>query len=237
MDDPSRRAGTASPGGDAPLVEVRTVGVAPAGMPQVTVHVSNVIAYGSPAPQQMHPHVQPQSMTSSATSASSPIAAPSPTPFAMMTDDASLRAREALVRSGPARVLGRIVGFGLVALMIALLFLMVLGVSPLAVLIAEVPVTTLAVVAFVVARRAGVGVGSHHLEREVLRVAAEHHGVVRVAVLARATGRSLRECQVALDALVTAGHATVDADDRGGLLYRVPDLEPGSVRNLLEENR
>jgi hypothetical protein len=35
---------------------------------------------------------------------------------------------------------------------------------------------------------------------------------------------------VAIDAMVASGHATVDADDAGNLVYRIPDLEPRKAK-------
>jgi hypothetical protein len=104
--------------------------------------------------------------------------------------------------------------------------LLPLGVPAFAVALAELPTLAIAVAAFVVGARAGGGPGGHQLEQAILRVAAQNGGVFRVVGIAQATGRPLKECQLAIDAMVASGHATVDADDRGGLVYRVPDLEP-----------
>jgi hypothetical protein len=143
-----------------------------------------------------------------------------------MRRDATERTMEAVTRRGPARLLAYTIGIGMLALMAGLFVLPSLGVPLAAVLLAEIPCALIAGSAFVLGRRAGEGVGTHHLEQAILRVAAENQGVVRVVALAQATGRPLRECQIAIDAMVASGHATVDSDDRGTLVYRVPDLEP-----------
>jgi hypothetical protein len=145
---------------------------------------------------------------------------------AMMREDAAQRAMEAVSRRGPARVLAYSVGAVMIATALALLLLLPLGVPGFAVALAEVPTLAIAVAAFVMGARAGAGPGGHQLEQAILRVAAQNEGVFRVVAVAQATGRPLKECQLAVDAMVASGHATVDADDRGGLVYRIPDLEP-----------
>ena len=149
-----------------------------------------------------------------------------PSVVSMMKQDASQRAMDAVARRGPARLLGYGVGATMLVMMFGLMLLPSAGVPLLVVLLAELPCAIIAFFAFMMGRRAGEGVGSHHLEQAILKVASEHEGLVRVVALAQATGRPLRECQIAIDAMVTSGHATVDADEHGVLIYRVPDLEP-----------
>ncbi len=139
----------------------------------------------------------------------------------LVRDDASDRALEGLARRGPARLLA----FGVAALATlgalgSLAAWSTIGSLALAWL---VPCGVTAVVAFVVGLRTERGVIRHPLEPAALRHAFAHGGVVRIGQLAHETGRSLRECQAGLDALVSAGHAILDSDEQGGLMYRIPD--------------
>ena len=186
-------------------------------MPGVSVQVQNIVA---PAPP-MQPYPYAPVAPVAQVGAERPQGV-----VALMREDASQKAMEAVSRRGPARMLAYSVGAVMVATMVALLLLLPLGVPAFAVAVAEVPCLAIAVAAFVIGKRAGDGPGGHQLEQAILRVAAQNDGVFRVVHVAQATGRPLKECQLAIDAMVAAGHATVDADDRGGLVYRVPDLEP-----------
>jgi hypothetical protein len=150
--------------------------------------------------------------------------------LAMMRDDAAQKTMEAVARGGPARVLGFGVGGVSVAAMVVAVLLVPFAGAPAAVLLAMIPLGVIAFIAFWLGARAGRGLSSHHLEQAILRVASEQGGVIRVVALAQATGRPLRECQVAIDAMVASGHATVDADDAGNLVYRIPDLEPRKAK-------
>ncbi|MGZ3422422.1 MAG: hypothetical protein ACXVEE_31450 [Polyangiales bacterium] len=187
-------------------------------MPGVSVHIQNVVV-----PQPMQPMMYPQP---------APMAYPQAQASMqrgvvdMMTDDAAHRTREAVARRGPARVLSFVIGGGSAALAVFLLLMIPFGASVGAVLAASIPLAIVSVIAFALGARAGHGVASHHLEQAILRLAAENRGVIRVVALAQSTGRPLRECQTAIDAMVSSGHATIEADDAGGLVYRVPDLEP-----------
>ena len=191
------------------------------GAPGVSVHIQNIApmpypgaAYPQPYPPQ-HPH--------------------QPGVVDMIRNDANQRAMEAVARRGPLRVASHVVaGLSSVALLVTLSTLF-LGASVSAVMFAALPLTAIIVVALIVGARAGRGVAHHHLEQAILKHAAEHAGVVRVVALARDTGRSLRECQTAIDAMVQAGHATVEADDSGSLVYRIPELEPARPRTLVAE--
>jgi hypothetical protein len=190
-------------------------------MPGVSVQISNVVG---PMPVYPHPHAYPQ---------------PQPQPHQpgvvdMMRVDASQRAMEAVARRGPARVLGTVIGVGASVMMVGVLSTIFLGASVAAVLFGAIPLAVIAVMAFVFAARAGRGVASHHLEQSILELASRNAGVVRVVSLAQMTGRSLRECQTAIDAMVHSGHATVEADDQGALVYRIPDLEPKRVELTAE---
>ena len=197
--------------------------------PGVSVHISNVI--GTPAAPAFYPpaavaYAPYGSAAGSIVHAGSAPPSEGPGVVSMMRDDAAQRTMDAVARRGPARMLAYGVGTFVLVLMAGLLLLLTVGVPLAAVILAEVPCAAIAAIAFVIGRRAGDGVGGHHLEQAILRVAAEHEGVVRVVALARATGRPLRECQTAIDAMVASGHATVDSDERGTLVYRIPDLEP-----------
>jgi hypothetical protein len=196
--------------------------------PGVTVTVQNIVV--QPQPVMPVPYGQPMHLAQ-------PMQPMQPAidrgVVGMMKDDASQRAMEAVARRGPARVLAYGVGLGTAALGAVLLTMIALGASW-GVLLLAVPLFVASVVSFVIGARAGQGVASHHLEQAILRVASEHQGVVRVVAIAQATGRPLRECQTAIDAMVSSGHATVEADEHGALIYRVPDLEPH--RPLLVQN-
>lgn len=182
--------------------------------PGVSVQISNVVA---PAPMMMAPPY----------AAPYPAAPPAqPSVVDMMRVDASQKAMDAVARRGPARVLGFLLGTGASLMLVALMVTLAAGASGTAVAIAAVPLSLVAVVGFVIAVRAGRGVDGHHLERSILELASKNQGIVRVVALAQATGRPLRECQTAIDAMVSSGHATVEADEGGSLLYRIPDLEP-----------
>lgn len=202
---------------------------------QVTV-ISNVVgqpypappAYGAPYPQP--PGAYPQGAPQGGPYALPPARAQEKGAFAMMRDDAAQKTMEAVARSGPARMLGFTVGGVCVAAMLVSALLVPFAGAPAAVLLAMIPLGLIAAIAVWLGARAGRGISSHHLEQATLRVAAEHGGVVRVVSLAQATGRPLRECQLAIDAMVASGHATVDADDAGNLVYRIPDLEPRKER-------
>lgn len=183
--------------------------------PGVSVQISNVVGT-APAP---YPVAYP------------PYPAAPPVPqqpgvVDMIRKDASVRAMDAVARRGPARVLGLVVGGGASLLLVILLSTLLAGASATAVGIASIPVAFVAAVGFVLAARAGRGVEGHHLEQAILELASRNEGVVRVVALAQSTGRPLRECQTAVDAMVSSGHATVEADEGGSLLYRIPDLEP-----------
>jgi hypothetical protein len=177
--------------------------------PAVSVQISNVVAapllpVGIPGP---------------------PVAQQAPGVVDLIRADAQQRALHAVARRGPARVLGFGLGAGASLLLLGLMASMFAGLSAAVVAAAAVPVALVAVGGFTVALRAGRGVEGHPLERAILDLAAGNDGVVRVVALARHTGRPLRECQTAVDAMVSAGHATVEADEAGSLVYRVPDLE------------
>jgi hypothetical protein len=150
--------------------------------------------------------------------------------LAMMRDDAAQKTMEAVARGGPARMLGFGVGGVSVAAMVVAVLLVPFAGAPAAVLLAMIPLGLIALLAVWLGARAGRGLSSHHLEQAILRVASEQGGVIRVVALAQATGRPLRECQVAIDAMVASGHATVDADEAGNLVYRIPDLEPRKAK-------
>lgn len=148
--------------------------------------------------------------------------------LALVRDDAGDRALEGLARRGPARLLA----FGVAALATlgalgAVAAWSTIGSLALAWL---VPCGVTAVVAFVVGLRTERGVIRHPLEPAALRYAFAHGGVVRIGQLAHETGRSLRECQAGLDALVSAGHAILDSDEQGGLMYRIPDAHAEAPR-------
>lgn len=181
-------------------------------MPGVSVQISNVVG---PAPG-MYPQPYPQQY---------PQQPQQPGVVDMMRVDASQRAMEAVARRGPARVLATVVGVGASVMLLFLLSTLLLGASGVAVTFGAVPLAVIAITAFVFGARAGRGVASHHLEQSILELATRSGGVVRVVALAQHTGRPLRECQTAIDAMVLAGHATVEADDAGSLVYRIPDLE------------
>lgn len=178
----------------------------------VSVQISNVV--GAPPP---YPVMPPQH---------APLAPAQPGVMDMIRNDASQRAMDAVARRGPARVLSFVIGGAATFALLVLLSTLALGASVGAVMVGAVPLTAIAVAAFVVGARAGRGVASHHLEQAILELASKNGGTVRVVSLAQATGRPLRECQTAIDAMVSSGHATVEADDTGSLVYRVPDLEP-----------
>jgi hypothetical protein len=182
-------------------------------MPGVSVHIQNMVVPQTYPQQPMYAPMQPMQPTERGV-------------VGMMRDDAAHRTREAVARRGPARVLSFAVGGGSAALAVLLLLTIPFGASAFAVLLASVPLAIVSVLAFTLGARAGQGVASHHLEQAILRLASENHGVIRVVALAQSTGRPLRECQTAIDAMVSSGHATIEADDAGGLVYRVPDLEP-----------
>jgi hypothetical protein len=216
----------------APAVHVQGLpgmpGIVAPGGAQVTV-ISNVVGaqpypqpYPPPSPYGVpgapYPLAQPQPALPGAT--------PEKGAFAMMRDDAAQKTMEAVARGGPARMLGFTVGGVCVAAMLVSALLVPIAGAPAAVLLAMIPLAFIALVAFWLGARAGRGISSHHLEQAILRVASEHGGVIRVVALAQATGRPLRECQLAIDAMVASGHATVDADESGSLVYRIPDLEP-----------
>jgi hypothetical protein len=178
----------------------------------VSVVVQNVAPYPQPYPP---PHAYPP-----------PQLQHQPGVVDMIRNDANQRAMEAVARRGPVRVLAHVVaGLSSLALIVALSTLF-LGAAVAPVMFAALPLTAIIVASLIVASRAGRGVANHHLEQAILRHAAENNGVVRVVALARDTGHSLRECQTAIDAMVHSGHATVEADDSGTLLYRIPDLAP-----------
>jgi hypothetical protein len=207
-------------------------GVMTAGAPggaQVTV-ISNVVGAPYPQPPPPAPYAPyPQA------SPPAPYALPPARPaergaFAMMRDDAAQKTMEAVARGGPARVLGFTVAGVCVAAMLVSALLVPFAGAPAAVLLAMIPLALIAAVSGWLGARAGRGISSHHLEQAALRVASENSGVIRVVSLAQATGRPLRECQLAIDAMVASGHATVDADDAGNLVYRVPDLQPRKER-------
>lgn len=230
MDDPTRRnppspeAPAGPPAVNAPIASLPGMPPIPAPLPGVSVHVQNIVAPAPmmmPAAPMMHPYAAPVPPAPAQVGGER-----SQGVLSLMKEDAAQRAMEAVSRRGPARVLALTVGAVMVATMPALLGLLTLGVPAVAVAAAEVPCLVIAVAAFVIARRVGQGPGGHQLEQAILRVAAQNGGVFRVVGLAQATGRPLKECQLAVDAMVASGHATVDADDRGGLVYRVPDLEP-----------
>lgn len=185
-------------------------------MPGVSVQISNVVG---PAP---YPHPYPAQLQP-------PPYQHQPGVVDMMRTDASQRAMEAVARRGPARVLATVVGVSATVMMLVAISTLFLGASVLGVSFAAIPLAALAVTAFVFGARAGRGVASHHLEQSILELAARNAGEVRVVALAQRTGRSLRECQTAVDAMVHSGHATVEADDQGALVYRIPDLEPKRV--------
>lgn len=202
---------------------------------QVTV-ISNVV--GQPYPQQPHagyggqPYAQPGAPYPLAPmqAQAQPGAAQGRGALAMMRDDAAQKTMEAVARGGPARMLGFGVGGVSVAAMVVAVLLVPFAGAPAAVLLAMIPLGLIALLAFWLGARAGRGLSSHHLEQAILRVASEQGGVIRVVALAQATGRPLRECQVAIDAMVASGHATVDADEAGNLVYRIPDLEPRKAK-------
>jgi hypothetical protein len=175
-------------------------------MPGVSVHISNVVG---PTP------------------AYAPV--PVSAPMVARTPEAEVQRRV------PARVPGYTIGFGFLALMAGLWLLLPLGVPFFAVLLAQIPCVLVATFAFVVGRRAGEGLSSHQFEQAIFRVASEHEGIVKVVSLAQSTGRPLRECQLAIDAMVASGHATVDSDERGALFYRIPDLEPPRISERARE--
>ncbi len=212
-------------------------GIMTAGSPggaQVTV-ISNVVgqpypqpAYGG-APYPPPPPAAPYALVAGPAPAQ-PAAGQGRGALAMMREDAAQKTMEAVARGGPARMLGFGVGGTCVAAMVVAALLVPFAGAPAAVLLAMIPLGVIALFAFVLGARAGRGISSHHLEQAILRVASEQGGVIRVVALAQATGRPLRECQVAIDAMVASGHATVDADESGNLVYRIPDLEPRKAK-------
>jgi len=240
LDDPSHRApppyglppgpvdpyAQSRPGYPAPVVP-SLPGMPPIPVvhaPGVSVHIQNVAPGPMPYPQ---PHAYPQPYP--------PPHAQTPGVVDMIRNDANQRAMEAVARRGPVRVLAFFVAGGAsIALLVAFSTLF-LGASVSAVLFAAFPLTAIIIAGLIVGARAGRGVANHHLEQAILRHAAENAGVVRVVSLARDTGRSLRECQTAIDAMVHAGHATVEADEVGTLVYRIPDLEPQRPRTVVAE--
>lgn len=202
-------------------------------LPQgVSVHISNVVG-GSPYPQQQlyapYPQQHPQQAMQPY-----PVSHEQPTVMGMMRDDAAQRTMEVVQRAGPAKMLAYGVGAGALVSASTIALLIPLGMMPLGMVGVMVPLILFALVAFYFGARAGRGTTSHHLEQTILRHAQEHDGVFRIVTLATATGRPLRECQMAVDAMVASGHATVDADDQGGLVYRIPDLEPAKKRVVYE---
>lgn len=205
MDDPTRPP--YPPHGYPPPPPVHVV-------PGVSVQIQNIYPQPIPYPPQPYPPPQVQ---------------PQPGVVDMMRADASHRAMEAVARRGPARVLAYVVGVGSLAMIGFLLFTLILGASGVAVGIASVPLAAIAIGAFIFGARAGHGVASHHLEQAILDIASRNEGEVKVVSLAQFTGRPLRECQTAIDAMVASGHATVEADDAGVLVYRVPELSPHKV--------
>jgi hypothetical protein len=227
LDDPSHRAPPYPPGAIVPQPHYPPQPHAyppqypPPGqvhvMPGVSVQISNVVG---PMPGYPQPHAYPQPY---------PQQQHQPGVVDMMRVDASQRAMEAVARRGPARVLATVVGAFATVMTLGLLSTLLLGASVAAVLFGSIPLAAVAVIAFVFAARSGRGVASHHLEQSILELASRNAGVVRVVSLAQMTGRSLRECQTAIDAMVHSGHATVEADDQGALVYRIPDLEPKRV--------
>lgn len=192
--------------------------------PGVSVQIQNVVA---PMPVAIAPAPTPFPYAAPIAPAPAAIGAERPQGVvAMMKEDAAQKAMEAVSRRGPARVLAYSVAVVMLATMVGLLALLPLGIPAFAIAVAEVPCLAVAIAALVVGKRVGQGPGGHQLEQAILRVAAQNDGVFRVVGVAQATGRPLKECQLAIDAMVASGHATVDADDRGGLVYRIPDLEP-----------
>ena len=189
-----------------------------------------VVHVGSPALAASPP---PAATPASPAAAAAAPASVRPGLLDLVRDDASDRALEGLARRGPARLLA----FGVAALATlgalgSLAAWSTIGALALAWL---VPCGVTAVVAFVVGLRTERGVIRHPLEPAALRYAFAHGGVVRIGQLAHETGRSLRECQAGLDALVSAGHATLDSDEQGGLMYRIPDAH--AEANRLENPR
>lgn len=181
--------------------------------PGVSVQISNVVV--APQPAYPVPYGAP-----------APSAPGAPGVVDLIRNDAQQRAMDAVARRGPARVLGLLLGVGGLVMLAGLLMSLIAGASGVAVAIAAVPVVVVAVAGFTLAARAGRGVEGHHLEQAILELASRNQGEVRVVGLAQHTGRPLRECQTAIDAMVSSGHATVEADEGGSLLYRIPDLEP-----------
>lgn len=224
MDDPSHRAPPPpyppgypphypGPSGSPPQYPVQHSAHV---VPGVSVHISNIVhgpQYPQPYPPAYPQYQQPQQ----------------PGVVDMMRADASHRAMDAVARRGPARVLSYVIGAGASAMLGFLVLTLFLGASVLAVAAASVPLAAVAVAAFAFGARAGRGVASHHLEQAILDVASRNSGEVKVVTLAQATGRPLRECQTAIDAMVSSGHATIEADEAGVLIYRVPELSPTKV--------
>lgn len=190
--------------------------------PGVSVQISNVVSYPQPYPYPQHPqHPQPYPQLQQQ--------AQPPGVVDMMRADASNRAMEAVARRGPARVLSYAIGAGATLMLAFNLLLLAFGASAVAVFVAAIPLSAIAIVAFIVGGRSGRGVVSHHLEQAILDLASRNGGEVKVVALAQSTGRPLRECQMAIDAMVSQGHATVEADEAGVLVYRIPELSPTKV--------
>jgi hypothetical protein len=190
-------------------------------MPGVSVQIQNIYPQPVVYPPPQHPHPYALSPV--------PQQQHQPGVVDMMRADASNRAMEAVARRGPARVLAYVIGAGATGMIAFLMVALILGASGTAVALASVPLAAIAIAAFVFGARAGRGVASHHLERAILDIASRNEGEVKIVALAQHTGRPLRECQTAIDAMVSSGHATVEADEAGVLVYRIPELSPQKV--------
>jgi hypothetical protein len=199
--------------------------------PGVTVHVQNIVSGPIPYAQPFPGPPAPQAAMVQTAGMPPAQARFGPKGVVdLMRADAASRTMEAVARGGPARILAYAIGGSALATATVILLAIPFGVGTGALILLP-PLMLAALLAFWIGRRTGRGVSSHHLEQAILRYAADHEGQVRVVGLAQATGASLRECEVAIDAMVLAGHATVDADDHGALLYRVPDLAVPAARD------
>ena len=66
------------------------------------------------------------------------------------------------------------------------------------------------------------------IEDEILRIARKHDGQVTPAVVAAESSYSIEERSDRLDELATKGHARMDIDDQGNVLYAFTGLKKNS---------
>jgi len=239
LDDPSRRSPQGPPRDPAYYPQhpqqpvVQSLPGMPPLPPGVSVHIQNVVG---PAPVYApQPYPQQEGYALAPVAAQAPVANREPKGVVdLMREDAAQRTMEAVARGGPAKILAYVVGATTLGAAATLVLLVAMASAPGSALFGLIPLFLTAGGAFYFGARTGKGITSHHLEQAILRHASEHEGQIKVVALAQATGRSLRECQLAIDAMVSSGHATVDADDKGGLVYRIPDLEPSQPKVIYE---